>query len=132
MLTITTYCIEQASQIQMPIRVMMTEKGGFYGIWKRSFCQKSFKFNYKTRPNKTKTKQNKNHWPSQTKYLQARFSLESANWRTWLRLFWAQPLKILSYNQLIGQDTKLHILSENTNKYTTTWRRSCVLVDVKA
>lgn len=27
-------------------------------LWnfKRSFCQKSFKFNYKTRPNKTKTK----------------------------------------------------------------------------
>ena len=33
-----------------------------------------------TKQDQTKPRQNKNHWPSQTKYLQARFSLESANW----------------------------------------------------
>lgn len=78
--TITTYCIEQASQIQMPIRVMMTEKGGIYGIWKKLLPKViQIQLQNKTKQNQDKTKQ-KSHWPSQTKYLQARFSLESANW----------------------------------------------------
>lgn len=56
MLAITTYYLGQASSTQMSTRVMAIERGGVYGISKRIFCQKSFKLNYKTRPNKTKKK----------------------------------------------------------------------------